>query len=341
MNRILRPFAVLMASLLLVPLLVSAAELTKGEKDTIVIGGLKIQPAVSDRAIQKRQLSELKLVSDSLQSQLISSLNATRVFQLVDQERRVDSEPVTQSDPPATAADDEITAQPGKNSGARFAFLPQIDGFEDTSDVVEYQATGRASLHRKLFLSAVVQIVDTASGALLPDSPSVQLTRIEVKEQVRSGALFVGDEVIVALAKEMAQKLSQEAVALIRPAKVLVVTGRQVLINRGSDAGFAKGDLVAIYSVQQIKDEDTGEQFRNEVPVGEARISRIEKNQSYAAISGDDSGITKGCVVRFVKSAAGRAAEEGPPPDVTLPDIETKEDVGSTPGSSEKPLKWK
>ena len=340
MKPVVRHFSAVIIALLLMPLLVLAAELSKGEKDTIFIGVLKIQPAVNERAIQKNQLSELKLVSDSLQSQLISALNATRVFQLVEQEQKTGSGPVTDSGPSADV-DAEKTAQFEGSAGVRFAFLPQIDGFEDTSEVVEYKATGRASLHRRLFLSAVVQIVDTESGALLADSPSLQLVRIEEKDHVRASALSVSDEAVVALAKEMAKKLAQEAVALLRPAKVLAVTARQLLINRGSEAGFSKGDLVEVYSVQLVEDEDTGEHFRNEVPVGEARISRIEKSQSYATISGDDSGITKGCVVRLVKTASSRAAEAEPPPDVTLPAFETKGDAGSTPGASEKPLKWK
>lgn len=341
MNTILRAFAAVMVSLLLTPLLASAVELSTGEKDTILIGELKIQPAVSERAIKRKQRTELQLVSDSLQSQLVSALNATRIFQLVEQERVTGSDPAPEPDLQAADVDDKKIAQAGKKAGARFAFLPQIDGFEDASEVVEYQATGRASVSRKLFLSAVVRIVETASGAMLPDSPSVQLTRTEEKDHVRPGALSVSDEVIVALAKEMAKKLSQEAVMLIRPAKVLTVTGKQVLINRGSEAGFTKGDLVEIYSVQSIKDEETGELFRNEVPVGQASISRIEKSQSYATISGDDAGITKGCIVRFIKTAARRAAEAEPPPDTSLPDFGTKGDTGVTPGSSEKPLKWK
>ena len=341
MNTVLRPFIPVIVLLLVMPLLASAAELSTGEKDTIFIGELKVQPAVKERAINKKQLSELQLVSDSLQSQLISALNATRVFQLVEQERGTDTEATPEADLPAADVNDKKTAQTGITVGAKFAFLPQIDGFEDTSEIVEYQAIDRSSLHRKLFLSAVVRIVETASGALLPDSPSIQLTRTEEKDKVRRDALGSSDEVIVVLAKEMAKKLSQEAVALLRPAKVLTVTGSQVLINRDSEAGFTKGDLVEIYSVQNIKDEDTGELFRNEVPVGQARISRIEKTQSYATISGDDSGITKGCVVRFVKSAASRAGESEPPPDMTLPDFGTKGNAGRTSDTSDKPLKWK
>jgi hypothetical protein len=44
---------------------------------------------------------------------------------------------------------------------------------------------------------------------------------------------------------------------------------------------------------------------------------------------------------RVMKSAASRAIEGEPPPDVTQPDFGTKGDTRTTMGSSEKPLKWK
>jgi curli biogenesis system outer membrane secretion channel CsgG len=319
----------------------SAAELSSGEKDTIFIGDLKVQPSVIGLAKKMNRQTELKRAVSSLESQLISALNATRVFQLVERSRKADIELEQGFAAVAVDPNDKNAAQTGKMAGAKFAFLPQIDGFEDKSETVEYQAIGRSSLSRKLFLSAVVQIVDTTSGKLLPDSPSIQLTKTEEIENARTGQATGSDEVIVALAKEMARKLSQEVVALLRPAKVLTVTGKQVFFNRGSEAGFAKGDLVEIYAVQNVKDEDTGEVFRNEVPVGQAVINRIDKNQSYAIISGDDMGITKGCIVRFVKTAASRASEAEPPPDGTQPDMGSKGDGGTTPGSSEKPIKWK
>lgn len=341
MGIFLRTVMAVLISIVMVPLLVSAAELSTGEKDTIFIGALKVQPSVIEMAQKKKRHSELKRVINSLETQFISALNATRVFQLVERSRKGDIELEQGFAAVAVDPNDKNAAQTGKMAGAKFAFLPQIDGFEDKSDIVEHQAIGRGSLSRTLFLSATVQIVDTTTGKLLPDSPSVQLTKTEEIENARMGQLSGSDEVIVALAREMARKLSQEVVALLRPAKVLTVTGKQIMFNRGSEAGFVKGDLVEIYAVQNVKDDDTGEMFRNEVPVGQAVISRIDKNQSYATISGEDMGITKGCVVRFVKTAASRAAEGEPPPDATQPDFGTKGDAGSTPGSSEKPLKWK
>lgn len=341
MSRLLRTVTAALIVMLAVPLLASAAELSKGEKDTIFIGPLKVQPSVIELAEKKERLAELKRVFNSLETQFISALNATRVFQLVERTRKADIELEQGFAAVAVDPNDKNAAQAGKMAGAKFAFLPQIDGFEDKSDITEHQAIGRASLSRKLFLSATVQIVDTTSGKILPDSPSIQLTRTEEVENARIGQVSGSDEVIVALAKEMAKKLSQDVVALLRPAKVLTVTGRQIMFNRGSEAGFSKGDLVEIYAVQNVKDEDTGETFRNEVPVGQAVISRIDKNQSYANINGDDMGITKGCVVRFLKTAANRAAEAEPPPDATRPDFEKKSGDSDSPGSSEKPLKWK
>lgn len=341
MKIIPRTLMAVCAVILTLPLLSSAAELSTGEKDTIFIGALKVQPAVIAMVEKKNRQAELNLVLNSLETQFIAALNATRVFQLVERNRMADSEP-EQGVGVAVDPNNSRSAQAGKMAGARFAFLAQVDGFEDTSATAEFQAIGRAALSRKLFLSATVQIVDTTSGKLLPDSPSIQLTRGEEIENARIGQLSGSDEVLVALAKEMAQKLSLEIVAQLRPAKVLSVTGKQLLINRGSEAGFSNGDLVGIYAVQNVKDEDSGEIFRNEIPVGQAVINRIDRYQSYAAISGDDAGITKGCVVRFVKTAARRAAEAEPPPDATQPDFGAKSsDSGSTPGSSEKPLKWK
>ena len=338
MKMVLRTCTAVLMSMLLLPLVVSAAELSKGEKDTIFIGALKVQPSVVEVAEKKGRQSELKRVINSLETQFISSLNATRVFQLVERSRKADIELEQGFAAVAVDPNDKNAAQAGKMAGAKYAFLPQIDGFEDSSETAEYQAIGRASMTRKLFLSALVQIVDTTTGKLLPDSPSIQLNKVEEIENVRIGQLSGSDQVIVSLAKEMASKLSQEIVAFLRPAKVLSVTGRQIMFNRGTESGFKKGDLVEIYAVQNVKDEDTGETFRNEVPVGQGIIDRIDKNQSYAKISGDDMGITKGCVVRFMKTAASRASEGEALPDATLPDFGTKGDTGS---SSDKPLKWK
>lgn len=323
----LQLLGLVLAGALLVPGPLPAAELSKGEKDTIFIGELQVQSSVVEAAKQQGRILELKSALESLDTQFLNALNATRVFQLVERKRFGDlklEQDFAQSG--NVDQDDKNAAQAGKMAGAKFTFLPVVDGFEDRADTVEYQAIGRADLNRKLFLSVTVQVVDTSTGKMLPESPSVQLNRVEKVDKGRLGQVSGSAQAVVALAKDMAQKLATELVGVLRPAKVLSVTGRQIMINRGSEAGFAKGDQVEIYATQEVKDDDTGELFRNEVPVGQATVERLDKKQSFARISGDDLGITKGCVVRIVSS------KPVSPEPVSTAD--------TTPGSSEKPLKW-
>jgi len=319
-------------------------ELAKGAKDTVFIGRLKVQPSVEALAKKAGRELELKRIAESLDTQFINSLNATRVFQIVERKRAQDLQEEQAFAAVNVDPNDKNAAQTLKMAGAKYAFLPQIDGFEDRSETQQYQQIGRSSMGRKLFFSVVVQVVDTTTGKLLPDAPSVQLNKTESVEMARTGAGAEGsDQILVELAKEMANKLSQGVISLLRPAKVLTVTGKQILINRGVEAGFNKDDLVEIYGVQEVKDDDTGETFRNEVPVGKARIVRGDAKQSFAMIEGDDAGIAKGCVARVVQAAnvtPTRSSPSASAPGASFSQPPTQPHDALTPGSSEKPLKF-
>src|SRR5664279_4422238 len=127
-----------------VPLLSRADEISQGTQDTIFIGDLKLQPSVMDQAKSRGQSLELKRAMQTLDSQLTSALNATRVFQLVERKRKGDIELEQGFAAVAVDPNDKSAAQAGKMAGAKWAFLPQIDGFEDSTDTAEYQAIGRA-----------------------------------------------------------------------------------------------------------------------------------------------------------------------------------------------------
>jgi hypothetical protein len=327
------------ALLLLLPAAATAADLTVGEQDTVSITATKVQPSVMEIADKQGKTAELQRLADSLETQFISALGATRVFRLQESRKTEATEGETTA---AAGTDKESVPATGQTAAARFAFQPQIDGFEDSTEQVRYTATGRTKSSRKIFISAIVQVVETATGKMLAEAPSVQLTREAATVSTKGSREPGGDREIVALAREAAQKLAQDVVALLRPAKVLSVTGRQLLINRGTEAGFASGDLLDVFAVRQVKDDDSGEIFFEEIPVGQAIITRLDKKQSYANISGDDLGIAKGAVVRKLKSAAARREEWlSQPPDPTLPDFGTPEATEANPASGEKPLKWK
>lgn len=321
-------------AMLLIPLTVCAADLPNGEKATIIIGDVKVLPSVMELAEDQGKLTELKRLSESLGTQLTSAISATRVFQLVE---RV----------PGVTADlrdtEDTEAVPSKEmSGARFILVPRIDGFDDTSVALKQKATGRSTISRRLFLSALVQIADTETGTFMPDMASIQIIKSDEVKNERAGTRVYSDRIVVELAREMAKKLTTEAVGMVRPARVLSVTGTQILINRGTEAGFEKGDLVEIYAPRKEKDEDTGETFLHEITVGQALIVRLDSKQSFAQISGEDLGIIKGAIVRKLKSASARRMEaENEPPDPTIPDFNELNKTDPNQGSSEKPLQWK
>lgn len=307
-----------------VALISQAAELAQGTQETIFVGELKIQSSVAEQAQQRGKLLELKRAMQTLDSQFTNALSATRVFQLVERKRKGDIELEQGFAGVAVDPNDKSAAQVGKMAGAKFAFLPQIDGFEDNTERIEQTAIGRSSIERKLYISAVVQVVDTTTGKLLPDAPSISVTKEEVIS-ARSGQAQTSDALLVELVKEAAQKLSQELVAQLRPAKILAVTGRQITINRGTEAGFQIGDQVEIFASRNVKDEDTGETFREELAVGTAKIIRSDKKQSAANIGGENLGIAKGCIVKPVRKEA-RNTDSG--------------SMDQTPGSSDKPVTW-
>ncbi len=330
------------AAMLIIPSL-ALGQLSSGKKDTLYIGSIKVQPSVSQLAAKEGTTIELNRAAQSLESQFINAVSATRTFQLVDRKRIKDLQLEQGFAAVAVDPNDESGAQSLKMTGARYAFLPEIDGFQLRTDTDTY-SVGRESTTRKYYLSALVQIVDTTTGELLPDVPSIQLTEVETTEMAGIRKSQGSDAVLVTLAKKMAARLSQEAIATLRPAKVLTVTGDQIMINRGSTTGFVPGTTVEIYAFQNVVDEDSGETYRNEILVGQATVQRGDQKKSFAQVDGEDLGIAKGCIVKAVRRPAG-ANKVGP---ATWSG--GKEDLGTevaphsvspdTPGSSSRPLTW-
>jgi curli biogenesis system outer membrane secretion channel CsgG len=308
----------------------AVAQLAQGEKDTIFIGPIKVQEAVSDAAKKAGRGGELAQISQALRSQLVTEINQTRVFQIVERERKEDIELEQAFAEVAVDINDKNRAQTLKMAGAKYAFLPQIDGFEDRRSTTRYEAIGRSSMSRSVWISATVSIVDTTTGALLPESPSVKVKSGSSAEYVRQGASLGGDELISSLTKELAEKLARESVTLMRPAKVLS-TAPQILINRGTEAGFEIGTQVEFYATEDIKDEDTGEVFKNEALVGSGVIKRSDPKQSFAEVKGENLGIAKGCVVKIVKPAA-------PAKGVAV--ARKQPEAAVSAGSSDKPIQF-
>lgn len=279
------------------------AELSQGEKDTIFIGPVKVNQAVEASAQKAGRAIALQQLVEGLRTELVTEINQIRVFEIVERERKEDIELEQAFAQVAVDPNDKNAARMMKMKGARYAFLPRVDAFEDRTSSTKYDAIARQDVSRTVRVSAVVSIVDTTTGALLPESPSVQVKRSSSLEYARLGAGLRGDELIHRVTRELAERLAQETVVLLRPAKVLMITGPQIMINRGMEAGFTVGAEVEFFATQDVKDDDTGEIFQNEISVGRGVIKRSDPKQSFAEVRGENLGVAKGCVVKVTKGA--------------------------------------
>lgn len=281
-------------------------ELTAGGKDTVLLGRVNVQPSVEDVAKKQGKTLELKRITEALDSQFITAVSATRVFQIVERKRKGDLELEQAFAAVAVNPNDKNAAKLGEMAGAQYAFLAQIDGFEDRTQSVDFKLSGKQVTQRKAYLSALVQVIDTTTGKPLPDAPSERVTKIAAGPDAES------DQFLMEIASEMANKLSQKVIATLRPAKVLSVTGKQVLINRGLATGLTVGTVVGFYAVREVKDPDNGEMFREELPVGDGKIVSADQQKSSAMIEGDNLGVAPGCVVKITTPAPAPAAEAAP-----------------------------
>ncbi len=324
--------------------LLAQTDIPQGSLSGIYIGELKIQTSVIESAAATGKELILKRIAQSLDTQFIAALSNTRSFQIVERKRKAELEQEQGFASIAVDPNDKNAAVAGKMAGAKYVLLPQIDGFEDLVDVDDFKAIERKSMRRKIYLSALVQIVDTTTGQLLPDVATAQLTQEEIVENSRTGVGLQGsDSALVELAKKVAASLCQDSVAFMRPAKVLDLTGAQVLINRGLPAGFKEGLRVKFYAFKEVKDDDTGESFRNEIEVGEGVLVRSDAKQSYAKIEGENLGIAKGCIAKVQKVEPVTEPLLPSMPGGSFPEDPRRvprDPAPETPGSSEKPLQF-
>jgi curli biogenesis system outer membrane secretion channel CsgG len=302
--------------LALLPLLVSAQE-----KSTMAIASIKATPsllaAVNSKTVvgtesgaKKEVISfdtkqELNRIIESLDSQLIDRVNATRKFDVVS--RSDISEILKEQDFGASGnVDAKTAAKAGKVSGAKYLLIATVDDFQDQIEKASFEGTGQTATKRVFRFSVVAKLYDSATGKLV-ESANFQTGNNEFKQiqtdtsyTVKSGEL--SDEMLVAIARSTAEKIANHFADVIFPAKVLMKRDNIVTINRGEGGGLAAGDLFNVYALGEVLvDPDTKESLgREEVKVGKVKITQVGTKTSQAEIL-EDTGIDKGAVLHKAK----------------------------------------
>ncbi len=317
MNTSLLKNLVVIAGLTLLPALASAQD-----KATIAISSIKPTPTLAaglktstqvdsvtgnaDRVktdattIDTRQ--ELNRILESLDSQLIDRVNATRKFDVVSRSDLADI--LKEQDLGASGnVDAKTAAQAGKLAGAKYLLVATVDDFQDYYEKAVFEGTGRSATKRVFRFSIVAKIYDSSTGKLVESAnfqtgnDEFKLIQEERNYSVNNGRL--SDEMMVAIARSMAEKIANHVVDIIFPAKVLIKRDNTVTINRGEGGGVAAGDVFNVYAFgEELIDPDTKETLgHEEVKVGKVRISQVNAKTSTATVL-EDTGIDKGAVLR-------------------------------------------
>jgi hypothetical protein len=296
-NSILRNIGFGLLSVLLLPALASAQE----GKATLAISSIKPTPSLA-AAIKPDKKTAMGRIIESLDSQLIDRINATRKFDVMG--RSDLSDIIKEQDLGASGnVDAKSAAQAGKLTGAKYLLVTTVDDFQDYVEKATFEGTGRSATKRVFRLSAVGKIYDASTGKLM-ESANFQ-TGNDAFKQIQEERSYsakdgeLSDEMMVAASRDMAQKIANRVADVIFPVKVLLKRDKEVTINRGEGGGVAVGDTFNVYALgEELTDPDTKESLgREEAKVGRVKITQVNPKTSMAEIL-DDTGIDKGAILR-------------------------------------------
>ena len=295
----LRKTGFVLLSAALLPLLAAAQE-----KATIAVSSIKPTPSLA-ASVKPDKKSSLDRIVESLDSQLIDRINATRKFDVVG--RSDLNNVIKEQDLGASGnVDAKTAAKAGKLTGAKYLLVATVDDFQDYVERAAFEGTGRTATKRVFRLSIIGKIYDSTTGKLL-ESANFQTGNDAFKQiqqernySVKDGEL--SDEMMVAVSRTLAEKIANRVADVIFPAKVIAKRDNVVTINRGEGAGVMVGDVFNVFALGEMMiDQDTKEKLgAEEVKVGKVKISDITPKFSKAETL-EDTGIATGAILRKVQ----------------------------------------
>jgi hypothetical protein len=279
--------------------------LIRAQVETLGIAAITPTDALRQSTDKAGKTLSLNRVLESLDSQMLDRFNATRKFQLVaasDLKEIIKKQELAQSG--NFDSSDKSLAQQFKLAGTKYYLVTTIDDFQDYVERATFAGTGDTATKRVFRLSIIGKIYDSTTGAL-KESANFQTGNDEFKQiqqernySVKDGEL--SDEMMVAVARNMAEKIANHVVDVLNPAKILVKRDTEVTINRGDGAGVAVGDTFNVYALgDEMIDPDTKASLgREEVKVGQVKITEVDPKFSKAQILSDTGGIAAGAILR-------------------------------------------
>jgi curli biogenesis system outer membrane secretion channel CsgG len=310
---------------------------TPAGADTLGIAEVKMLPALVTSAGTSGTGVTLQKISQSLDSQLISSINSTHKFQIV---ARSDFDAILKelSFSGSGMVDAKSVSQMSHISGVKYLLVVTINDYQDRMETASFSAIGEQAQRRHVTVSAVANIYATETGKLL-DSVNVPADDADARNNpayIHESGTEWADNLPVALAGLLADKIAHGVMDALYPAKVVAKTGNQITINRGDGTGVAPGQIWWVYHTgEEMFDPDTHESLgKEEVRIGQATITEVKPKTAVAELM-EDRGVGLGDVTRLVDQKSVAPAAPTPPLPPLGTQVVPRRQVaapGSTPG---------
>lgn len=273
----------------------------RAQKETLAVSAVKPTTGLTQGVEKAGKRIMMDRVLQSLDGQLIDRINATRKFQIVGRsdvsDLIVEQEFVNSGN---VDTSDKSSAKQSKIAGAKYLLVTTVDDFQDYHETAILQGSGRNVTKRVIKMSCVGKIYDATTSKLL-ESANLQINKKDFLENwpnvTRDGV--PSDEMLVSIAREMAEKIANRIADVIFPPKVISKREKQITINRGEGTDIAVGQSWHVFAMgEELIDPDTKESLgREEVLIGKVKIMSVLPKTSTAEIL-EDLGIDKGAVVR-------------------------------------------
>ncbi len=286
----MNPFRLLAAVAAASLLALGATAQTAPGLKSLVIAPVKVNTAVS--AASEAKKNSLERVAQAMDGQLIDRLQNTRKYQIL-----------ARSDADALIEEAAATGRAFDFGDADYLLVVTVDDFQDVEQTANFAALGKSAKRRVIRFSAIGKIYDAKTNKLV-ETANFQEQNLDVEEtagNIRTDG-ELSDSLLVAMSRNMAEKIAQRVVDVGYPARIVGKTGKIVTINRGDGTGIAAGQLWEVFALgEELIDPDTGVSLgREELSVGQVRITRVNPQTSQASITGEDLGIDRGALLRRV-----------------------------------------
>lgn len=269
-------------------------------KKKIAITKISATDALRTRMSKQGVDLSLDSVLQALDSQVYDRVLNTRRFEVLER-----------SDADALATEAAASGQAFQFNQVDYLLTIRVDSFNDRVETRKLASLGKTVSARTIELSAVAKITEVATQRAIA-STNFQVKRRAAENRSENTIERIGeadDVLLIDATREMAQKIATRAADAIYPARILAKRDKTVTINRNDQAGVRVGQVWEVFVFgDDIEDPDTGEVSREEVFVGEVKISRVTPQNSQAEII-QDTGIDRGALIRL-KEDVEEAEEE-------------------------------